>query len=215
MEMKLARSLWSGLRTFLEDLFNEDIPDEGNPAGVLTSRSLSVDAPSQELLYQTLAQAQSRLDALHVELTNAIARQRRTEQDLKDATAQASQISDSVDEALRDGQDDLARERMQRLLPLQKTIQELEAYQQASLKLVDLLRESIRTQQAQVDQARRKSLQLLEKERSVAVLEELAQVRRDLNHQVSAVQAELDKRQDGLSLRQDRTASRLDSNQHM
>ena len=212
--MKLARSLWSGLRTFLEDLFNEDLLDEGNSAGVQTSRALPVDASSQELLYQTLAQAQSRLDALHVELTNAIARQRRIEQDLKDATAQASRMSESVDEALQDGQEELARSRLQRLLPLQKAIQELEAHGKASAKLVDLLRESIRTQQAQVDQARHKSLQLLEKERSVTVLEELAQVRRDLNRQVSAVQAELDKRQEGLALRQDRTTSRLDSDQH-
>ncbi len=197
--MKLAQRLRMAAQAWIRDVFGEEA-GLGAPG----------DASSDQALTGWLSDAQARLDALQVSLAQAQTRRGRLADDLRAVQAQAGSLSATVDAALAQGQDDLARARLAELNRLERQAGELQANQAAASELVDALHNALHALQVQVGEARRKALALSERADQAAMLEELARLRRDLNRQAAAIQTELAERQEQIARREDRLAARAD-----
>ncbi|MEW5870298.1 MAG: PspA/IM30 family protein [Chloroflexota bacterium] len=201
--MKWSQRLRLALQTFLKDIFSEEVAPANN--------STSMHA-ADELLSQVIAKAQTRLDTLRVELANAQSHQKRIELDWQQTQAQAQAMSDAVDHALQAGQDDLARYKLIQTQALEKRVQELYELNQSYAQWVSMLREAVYTQQARLESTQRKAHDLLHRERSAETLEELSNLRRELDRQMNTLQTDLRARQEQLERREDRIAARQEIN---
>lgn len=197
--MKLAQRLRMAAQAWIRDVFSEETAP-GAPGA----------ASPEEALTGWLNDAQARLDALQVSLVKAQTRRDQLAHERQAIQVQADGLSAAVDAALAQGQEDLARARLADLNRLQLQAAGLQNSQEAAAQLVDALQDALFALQAQVGEARRKAQALSERASQAEMLEALARLRRDLNRQAAAIQAELAGRQEQIARREDRLAARAE-----
>ncbi len=211
--MKLFDRLKFSLRVILHDLFGEEGAfNENAPA----QNPLARDAPeagapgmaSLETVGALLEETQARLDALRVEMGAALAGQRLCEAERQEAQTQASALDASVDDALRQKDDELARRTLVQARQAQESLRLIRERCQASAEVTARLHEAVTAWQAQLDQARQDYADLQQRQRSAAALEDLQSFQRRFRKELASLQEDLDRRKDAIARREDVLAAR-------
>ncbi len=188
--MKWFDRILTALRSTARDLISED--DEIEPDRV-------------EALIEA---AQTRLNVLRDELAQAVARERRAELEWRAAWDQANALDANVDNALRTGQDDLARMQIEQAARAQVKADELSEYYQACVRVTTRLREEVNTLHAQLDDVIQRQSQLSDRERSAASLEQINRLKREQRRAASELKRDLEERARVVSKREDYLAAR-------
>ena len=203
--MKLSERLRILLKATLNDLFGEGSEVENSRS---SGNLFSSNETGAERLALLTSEAEARLVALGNELRNAFGRQKKIELEWQEAVAQAQLQSDAVDEALKTGQDELARSRLVQAERSQARAKELNELHQAYQRLTNQIQEALQAQQAQLELVKRKSTEMAERERDADLMEGLVRLRREMARQAAAAQAALDEREEQIARREDRIAAR-------
>ncbi len=188
--MKWFDRILTALRSTARDLISED--DEIGPDRV-------------EVLIEA---AQTRLNVLRDELAQAVARERRAELEWRAAWDQANALEANVDNALRIGQDDLARMQIEQAARAQVKADELSEHYQACVRVTTRLREEVNTLHAQLDDVIQRQSQLSDRERSAASLEQINRLKREQRRAASELKRDLEERARVVSKREDYLAAR-------
>ena len=204
--MKWSQRVRLLLRAALDDLFGEGSEDE---SGRLP-RPAKILGRGEDRLAGMLEDAQRRLEALQVELANAIGRQKRIELQWQEAVSQANRLDQAVDSALQAKQEDEARDLLDQARHSQTRAKELGELYQACKQLTSEIQEAIQAQQEQLQDMQRKYMALTEREMDAEVLEDLARLQREMSRQATGLQAELEKREEQVARREDRIAARFE-----
>lgn len=201
--MKLTQRISFLLKTAWNDLFGEE-PQGGEPtlgkevAGETTAGRLN----------ELLDQAQRQLDALRLELANAISHQKRIASRGHEALLLANSLDGSVDDALKTGQDEQARLLLEQANSARKTADELAELLKLSEQHSADLRGSVNDQQGRLDALRQRLLMLEKRENSLELLGELFGAQQSLTRQTDTLQSELTIWEDRISRREDQLAAR-------
>ena len=198
--MKLTQRIHLLLKTTWNDLFGEEPQSEDLQA-------LSGEATVSRL-NGLLDEAQEHLDALRLELANAVARQKRIAHARQDALAQVQSLNSAVDEAVKSGQDQQARALLEQVNLLQKEADELAELTQACEQHTSEIRAAVNGQQMQLDSLRRRSLVLEDRENSLAALTELFGGQQNLARQTDVLQTQLATWEEQIARREDQLAAR-------
>ncbi|HLF24896.1 MAG TPA: PspA/IM30 family protein [Anaerolineae bacterium] len=166
------------------------------------------DLPEGATFSALLAAARVRIDALHIELDEATAREQRAEMELTVAQARLDTLNTSMDAALRTGQDVLAREHLEQAQAEQRKVDQLTERRRDYAQVAAKLRTEVRALQAQLDDTRRQVDQLADRERNAQAVEQLSQLRRDLRKFVATTRNDLGEREEQIARREDRLAAR-------
>lgn len=198
--MKLTQRILLLLKTTWNDLFGEEQQAEALQAisGDLTASRLK----------GLLDQAQQHLDALRLELANAVTRQKRIRQTWREASAKVESLNSAADEALKTGQEEQARTLLEQINSLQKGVDELAELARVCEQHTSEIRAAVNGQQEQLDSLRRRSLLLEDRENSLGVLTELFGTQQSLAHQTDVLQNELAEWEEQIARREDRLAAR-------
>ena len=188
--MKWFDRILTALRSAARDLISEDDEIEGDRVDAL------LDA------------AQTRLTVLRDELAQAVAREKRAEIEWRAAWDQANALDTNVDNALRAGQDDLARVHIEQASRAQVKADELSEHYQACVRVTTRLREEVNTLQTQLDDVIRRQGQLSDRERSADSLEQINRLKREQRRAASDLKRELEDRARQVSKREDYLAAR-------
>ncbi len=189
--MKWFDRILTGLRAAARDLISEEDND--------------VEADRVEALLDT---AQTRLHVLRSELAQAIAREQRAEIEWRAAWEQANALDATVDSALRAGQDDIARAKIEEASRAQVKADELSERYQAGVRVSTRLREEVNTLQRHIDEVRQRQGQIADRELGAQSLEQLQQLKREQRKEAHQVHDELHDRQEQIARREDRLAAR-------
>jgi phage shock protein A len=188
--MKWFDRILTALRSAARDLISEDDEVEGDRIETL------VEA------------AQTRLTVLRDELGQAVAREKRAEIEWRAAWDQANALDSNVDNALRAGQDDLARVHIEQASRAQVKADELGEHYQASVRVTTRLREEVNALQTQLNDVIQRQSQLSDRENSAATLEQLNRLKREQRRAASDLKRELEDRAREVSRREDYLAAR-------
>jgi phage shock protein A len=188
--MKWFDRILTALRSATRDLISEEDEVEGDRVDTL------IDA------------AQTRLTVLRDELAQAVAREKRAEIEWRAAWDQANALDTNVDNALRTGQDDLARMHIEQASRAQVKADELSEHYQACVRVTTRLREEVSTLQTQLDDVIRRQTQLTDREQSATSLEQINRLKREQRHAAADLKRELEDRAREVSKREDYLAAR-------
>ena len=188
--MKWFDRILTALRSAARDLISEDDEIEGDRVDTL------IDA------------AQTRLTVLRDELAQAVAREKRAEIEWRAAWDQANALDTNVDNALRAGQDDLARVHIEQASRAQVKADELSEHYQACVRVTTRLREEVSALQTQLDDVIRRQTQLTDREHSATSLEQINRLKREQRRAASDLKRELEDRAREVSKREDYLAAR-------
>ena len=188
--MKWFDRILTALHSAARDLISEEDEIEGDRVDTL------IDA------------AQTRLKVLRDELAQAVAREKRAEIDWRAAWDQANALDSNVDNALRAGQDDLARMHIEQASRAQVKADELSEHYQACVRVTTRLREEVNALQSQLDDVIRRQTQLSDRERSAESLEQLNRLKREQSRAATDLKRELEDRAREVSKREDYLAVR-------
>lgn len=188
--MKWFDRILTALRSAARDLISEGDEIEGDRIDTL------IDA------------AQTRLAVLRDELAQAVAREKRAEIEWHAAWDQANALDTNVDQALRAGQDDLARMHIEQASRAQVKADELSEYYQACVRVTTHLREEVSTLQTQLDDVMQRQTQLADREHSAEAVEQLNRLKREQRHAASELKRDLEDRARQVSKREDYLAAR-------
>ncbi len=189
--MKWFDRILTSLRAAARDLISEEDND--------------VEADRVEALLET---AQTRLHVLRSELAQAIAREQRAEIEWRAAWEQANALDATVDSALRAGQDDIARAKIEEASRAQVKADELSERYQASVRVSTRLREEVNILQRHIDEVRQRQGQIANREWSAQSLEQLQQLKREQRKETHQIHDELRDRQEQVARREDRLTAR-------
>ena len=188
--MKWFDRILTALRSAARDLISEEDEIEGDRVDTL------IDA------------AQTRLTVLRDELAQAVAREKRAEIDWRAAWDQANALDSNVDNALRAGQDYLARVHIEQASRAQVKADELSEHYQACVRVTTRLREEVNALQTQLDDVLQRQSKLADRERSADSLEQLNRLKREQRRAASDLKRELEDRAREVSKREDYLAAR-------
>ena len=188
--MKWFDRVLTALRSAARDLISEDDEVEGDRVETL------IDA------------GQTRLTVLRDELAQAVAREKRAELDWRAAWDQANALDGNVDQALRAGQDDLARVHIEQASRAQVKADELGEHYQACVRVTTRLREDVHALQDQLADVSRRQTQLSDREYGAESLEQLNRLKREQRRAASDLKRGLEDRAREVSKREDYLAAR-------
>ncbi len=188
--MKWFDRILTALRSAARDLISEE--DE-------------IEADRVETLIDA---AQTRLMVLRDELAQAVAREKRAEIEWRAAWDQANALDGNVDQALRAGQDDLARLHIEQASRAQVKADELSEHYQACVRVTTRLREEVNALETQLDDVIRRQTQLSDRERSAESLEQLNRLKREQRRAASELKRDLEDRAREVSKREDYLSAR-------
>lgn len=206
--MKLLQRFQMLAKTILNDVFGEDAELMERP----TSRVEGLPADTGEQMSEMLAEAQTRLDALHIEAANAVSHAKSLERDWQQALARAKELDTHVDAALQAGQDDQAKLYLEDFRRADALAHELGELAQTSQQLADQLRAAAQEQQERLKDMRRRLQAMADRERHAQALEELLRLQREQARQAEALQAQFRQREEQIARREDRLATRQELN---
>lgn len=198
--MKLSQRIRLFLKAAANDLFGEDQITE-------VRQALDGDT-NAERLTGLLDDAQCQLDALRLELSNAVSHQKRIERACRDSALQVKALDVAADAAVRAGQEQQARDYLLQLQSAQKNACELEELARAGQQRSTDLRAAINQQQEQLDTLRRRTLMLTDRERSLTALAELFGDQQSLSRQTEKLHRELTAWEEQIARREDLLAAR-------
>jgi phage shock protein A len=202
--MNLIQRLQFLLKAMLNDLFGEEQTAE--------IRRIADGETTAERLTGLLDDAQRQLDTLRLELGKAIAHQKRIAQAWQQAENQVKRLDAAVDEAVKAGQDDQAREYLAKIKPAQEAARELCELTQACEQRSADLRIAVNQQQDRLDALRRRALALTDRELSVTALDEMFGDQRSLSRQTEKLQTELSSWEEQIARREDHLTARREWN---
>jgi phage shock protein A len=188
--MKWFDRILTALRSAARDLISEEDEIEGDRVDTL------IDA------------AQTRLTVLRDELAQAVAREKRAEIEWRAAWDQANALDTNVDNALRAGQDDLARVHIEQASRAQVKADELSEHYQACVRVTTRLREEVSMLQIQLDDVIQRQTQLTDREQSATSLEQINRLKREQRRAASDLKRDLEDRAREVSKREDYLAAR-------
>ncbi len=188
--MKWFDRILTALRSAARDLISEDDEIEGDRVDTL------IDA------------AQTRLAVLRDELAHAVAREKRAEIEWRAAWDQANALDTNVDNALRAGQDDLARMHIEQASRAQVKADELSEHYQACVRVTTRLREEVNALQTQLNDVIQRQTQLSDREGSADSLEQINRLKREQRRAASELKRDLEDRARQVSKREDYLAAR-------
>lgn len=169
------------------------------------------DAPEEaERVESLLDTAQTRLRVLRSELAQAVAREKRIEIDWRAAWEQANALDAAIDSALRAGQDDVARSKIEEASRAQVKADELSERYQAAVRVTTRLREEVNALQTQIDEVQRRRTSVTDREQGAASLEQLHQLKREQRKDSATLRDELKSREEQIAKREDRLSARDD-----
>ncbi len=200
--MKLSQRLTTLVKTAINDVLGEETVVEARPPGRASKNSAA------EQLAERLSEAQARLDALQVELAEAVQREERVMREWQSVRTHAEELDLSVDIALQAGQDEKARQLLQRARQVAASAQELAELRQACEALSQQIRSALAFQQNQLDMWNSRYQAFSLRERSAEALEEMLQVQREISSQSEALHEEFQAQEERLAQREDRLAAR-------
>lgn len=198
--MKLSQRIRLLLKAAVNDLFGEEQATE-------VQQALNGETTA-ERLNGLLDEAQLQVDALRLELGNAVSHQKRIERAYQESRVQAEKLDAAADAAIQAGQDERAREYLSQLQSAQKTTQELEELVRSVEQHSTELRAAIKQQQENLDSLRRRSLALTDRERSVTALSELLGDQQSLARQTEKLHSELTAWEEQIARREDLLSAR-------
>lgn len=196
------------LRTLAQVVMDDVLGEDADPAG-----HASPNTPAAHELAEMLAQAQSQLDTLRLELAQAQERQKRLTAQGQTASAQAQSLDASVDTALKAGQEDRAADLLKKMQRMSAYAQELEALRQESEQLTLQLKEAVETRQDQLTQLRLRAQALTDREHAAELLESLLTSQRTLARQTDDLSKAFQAREEQITHREDRLAARQEWSQ--
>jgi phage shock protein A len=188
--MKWFDRILTALRSAARDLISEEDEIEGDRVDTL------------------IEAAQTRLTVLRDELAQAVAREKRAEIEWRAAWDQANALDTNVDNALRVGQDDLARVHIEQASRAQVKADELSEHYQACVRVTTRLREEVNALQTQLDDVIRRQTQLTDREQSATSLEQMNRLKREQRRAASELKRDLEDRAREVSKREDYLAAR-------
>jgi len=169
------------------------------------------DAPEEaERVESLLDTAQTRLRVLRSELAQAVAREKRIEIDWRAAWEQANALDAAIDSALRAGQDDVARSKIEEASRAQVKADELSERYQAAVRVTTRLREEVNALQTQIDEVQRRRSSVTDREQGAASLEQLHQLKREQRKDSATLRDDLKSREEQIAKREDRLSARDD-----
>jgi phage shock protein A len=198
--MKLSQRIRLLLKAAANDLFGEEETAE--------VRQMLNGETNAERLAGVLEEAQRQLDALRLELSNAVSHQKRVERVWQESAAQVRSLDAATDAAIQAGQDERAREHLMQLKSAQQHAGELEELARAGEKHSTDLRNAVNQQQEQLDVLRRRALALTDRERSVTALAELLGDQQSLSRQTEKLHTELTAWEEQIARREDLLSAR-------
>lgn len=198
--MKLCERIRLLLKVAANDLFGEE--------QVTDVRQAINGETNTERLTGLLDEIQRQLDALRLELGNAVRYQKRIESSWQESAAQAKSLDEAADEAIQACQEEQAREYLAQLQVAQRNARELEEMGQAGEKHSTDLRAAVHQQQERLDALRRRALALTDRERSVTALVELLDDQQNLSRQTEMLHMELSAWEEQIARREDHLAAR-------
>lgn len=200
--MKLSHRLRTLIRTAVHDVFGEEPLAETRPGSGEVGR-----------LDDLLAEAQTRLDTLRLELAEAEEREKRLARQGAETAAQVKALDEAVDAALQAGREAQAAETLKKLQRAQAYGQELESLRQTSAQYTVQLRAAITTRQDQLAQLRIRAQALSAREHAAETLESLVKAQRDLARETDALTQEFHAREAQITRREDILAARQEWDQ--
>ena len=198
--MKLSQRIRLLLKAAANDLFGEE--------QVMEVRQTLNGETTAERLSGLLDDAQRQLDSLRLELGNAVSHQKRIERALQESAMQVKSLDVAADAALQDGQDELAREYLVQLKSAQQNANELEELARAGEQHTADLSAAVNQHQDQLNTLRRRTLDLVNRERSVTALSELLGDQQSLAHRTEKLQMELTAWEEQIARREDLLSAR-------
>ena len=198
--MKLTQRLQLLFKATFNDLFGED--------QVTEVRQVINGETTAERLSGLLDEAQRQLDALRLELGNAVSHQKRIERVWQEAAVQVKTLDEAADAAVQEGRDEQGREYLAQLQSAQQNAHELEELAQAGEQRSADLRTAVNQQQEQLDALKRRALTLTDRERSVTTLAELLGDQQSLSRQTEKLHTELTAWEEQIARREDRLSAR-------
>lgn len=202
--MKLSQRIRLFLKAAANDLLGEEQSTE--------VRQVFDGDTNAERLTGLLDDAQCQLDALRLELSNAVSHQKRIERACQESAAQVKTLDAAADAAVQAGQDERARDYLLQLQSEQKNVRELEELARAGEQRSTDLRAAINQQQEQLDLLRRRTLTLTDRERSVTALTELLGDQQSLSRRTEKLHTELTAWEEQIARREDLLAARREWN---
>ena len=193
--MDLLNRLSHALRAAANDLFAEEPP------------------ASEDRAAQLLKTAQQRVNQLNEQLAQAVAREKRAEQEWSLARARVDALEAEVDAAVRNHQDDLARTKLAEVNQAQNKLQQLSTQWKAYATSSEKLRIEIGDLQTQLAEAQRRLQNVGEREANAGGMEALQQVRREQRPDTARVQDELKAREEQTAQREEHIAAREELDQ--
>jgi phage shock protein A len=193
--MNLLNRLSLALRAAASDLFSEEAP-----------------AP-QDKAAQLLKTAQQRVDRLNEQLAQAVAREKRAEQDWRTARAGVEALEAEVDAAVRAHQDETARLKLAQVNQAQNKLQQLSDSWKAYAASSEKLRIEMQDLHTQLAAAQQRLQQLGEREGNAGGMETLQQARREQRNEAAQVHQELAAREEQTARREDHIAAREELDQ--
>ncbi len=188
--MDLLNRLSLALRSTVNDLFAEEPPAPEDRAARL------------------LKTAEQRVAKLNEQLAQAVAREKRAEQDWRDARARADALEAEVNAAVRDRQDEVARAKLAQLNQAQTKLLQLNDSWKSYAATSEKLRIEMQDLQAQLGEARRRLQQVGDREGNAGGMEDLQQTRREQRKESEQVREELKAREEQTARREDNVAAR-------
>ena len=193
--MDLLNRLSLAIRSTVNDLFAEEAPAPEDRAARL------------------LKTAEQRTAKLNEQLALAVAREKRAEQDWRDARTRADALEAEVNAAVRNGQDELARAKLTQLNQAQTKLLQLNDSWKSYAASSEKLRIEIQGLQAELADAHRRLQQVNEHEGNASGMENLQRARREQRKETAQVQDELKTREEQTARHEDNVAAREDLDQ--
>lgn len=197
--MKLTERIRHLIEAAAHDIFGED--------GAEIRRVVDGETTAERLT-GLLDEAQRQLDALKMELGNAVSHQKRITQAWQSAEIRVKSLDAAVDAALKAGQEDKAREYLAQVTPAQEHARELGELAQACEQRSADIRQAVALQQEKLDALRRRALALTDRERSVEALDGLLGDQLSLARQTEKLQSDLTAWEEQIARREDKLAAR-------
>ena len=198
--MKLSERIRLLIKSAANDLFGEDQVAE-------VQQTLNGETAADRLT-GLLNDAQSQLDVLRLELSNAVSHQKRIERAWQESSTQVKALDAAADAEIQAGQEERAREFLAQLRTAQQHASELEELARAGEKHSTDLRTAVNQQQEQLDTLRRRALALTDRERSVTALTELLGDQQSLSRHTEKLHDELTAWEELIARREDLLAAR-------
>ena len=166
------------------------------------------DMPEDDRVTAVLAAARVRIDALRMQMDEAIAREKRAELEWRATQTEVHALDDAVDAALSAGRDAEARDILARIQTAQHRAERLSERRRDYAQVAEQLRAELRRLETQLDDVDAQTGQLADRERNAEALERLSRLRRDLRRFAASTQDELSEREEQIAQREDRLAAR-------